>query len=108
MTTVVLENWQQANKRYLQAHLERIKNLLKPSDGRKETDAEGPIALAETELPTGVHDAPAALDMLCKWFHLSAFERDILLLCAGIELDWEIASLCADAQGNPLWNYPTF
>jgi hypothetical protein len=108
MMTVVLETWQQANKQYLQTHLGRIKNLLKQPDGIKGTSAEGPATLAETELPDSTHDGPAALDMLCEWFHLSAFERDILLLCVGIELDREFASLCAAAQGNPLWNYPTF
>lgn len=108
MTTVTLENWQQANKHYLQTHLERIKGLLQQSDGIKETIAEGPAALAEAELPDGVHEEPSVLDMLCEWFHLSAFERDILLLCAGIELDREFSSLCATVQGNPLWNYPTF
>src|SRR5581483_8616362 len=108
MTTVVQENWQQANKHYLQAHLERIKNLLRQSDGLKDTIAEGPTSLAENGLSSSVHDMPAALDMLCEWFHLSTFERDIVLFCAGIELDTEFASLCASAHGNPLWNYPTF
>jgi hypothetical protein len=40
-------------------------------------------------------EPPAALETLCATFGLTAFERRILLLCAGIELDSKLASLCA-------------
>jgi hypothetical protein len=53
-------------------------------------------------------DAPAALQRLCEVFGLSAFERDTLLLCAGIELDGWFAALCASAQGDPTHPWPTF
>lgn len=48
------------------------------------------------------------LNRLCHIFDLSAFERDIILLCAGLELmqDWD--GLCGQAQGNLHRNYPTF
>ena len=36
------------------------------------------------------------------------FERNLLLLCAGIELDSTIAPLCAAAQDDPSRVYPTF
>ncbi|NJK51775.1 MAG: ATP-binding protein [Leptolyngbyaceae cyanobacterium SU_3_3] len=51
---------------------------------------------------------PLTLIALCNRFNLSAFERDTLLLCAGMELESDIASLCGAAQGNPLRSYPTF
>ncbi|HLY97274.1 MAG TPA: ATP-binding protein, partial [Sideroxyarcus sp.] len=38
----------------------------------------------------------------------SPFERDLLLLCAGMELDTTFAPLCASAQGNQQRAYPTF
>lgn len=41
-------------------------------------------------------------------FRLSPFERDLLALCAGVELDAGIASLCAEAQGDPQRVSPTF
>jgi AAA+ superfamily predicted ATPase len=41
-------------------------------------------------------------------FELSPFERSLLLLCAGMELDGTFASLCASAQGDPRQTYPTF
>ncbi len=51
---------------------------------------------------------PSALGLLCSAFGLSRFERAILILCAGVDLDVEISGLCAAAQGNPARPYPTF
>jgi hypothetical protein len=51
---------------------------------------------------------PPALVGVARLFGLSAFERDILLLCAGMELDTRIPALCARAQDNPNRPYPTF
>lgn len=48
-----------------------------------------------------------ALLILAERFGLSRFERDVLLLCAAMELDTGIASLCSLAQGNNR-PYPTF
>jgi hypothetical protein len=53
-------------------------------------------------------DRPPALERVVRAFGLSAFERDVLMLCAGIELDPEFAALCASAQGDPARTYPTF
>jgi hypothetical protein len=39
---------------------------------------------------------------------LSRFERDVLLLCAALELDTRTAALCARAQDDPSRPYPTF
>src|SRR3974390_939219 len=50
----------------------------------------------------------SALRTLVSAFGLSPFERDILLLCAGIELDGRFASLCASAQADAARPYPTF
>ena len=36
----------------------------------------------------------SALDLLCEAFGLSSFERKILVLCAGMELDSALAELC--------------
>lgn len=52
--------------------------------------------------------APSALDSLCDAFGLSMFERDVLLLCAGVELDAGFAALRAGAQGNSQRIHPTF
>ncbi|HZT60725.1 MAG TPA: ATP-binding protein [Pyrinomonadaceae bacterium] len=54
------------------------------------------------------HESPAALAVLCDALSLSSFERDVLLLCAGVELDASFARLCAEAQGDARRDYPTF
>ncbi len=61
------------------------------------------LAAAESQGP-----APPALVTLSRRLGLSPFERDVLLLCAAMELDTSIASLCARAQDDPNRPYPTF
>jgi hypothetical protein len=53
-------------------------------------------------------DPPPALYILAERFGLSRFERDLLLLCAALELDTGTASLCNLAQGGTNRPYPTF
>ncbi|MFO7170114.1 MAG: ATP-binding protein [Chloroflexota bacterium] len=53
-------------------------------------------------------DPPPAAVVLSQSFGLRPFEREILLLCAGMELDTRIAGLCARAQDDPGRPYPTF
>jgi hypothetical protein len=51
---------------------------------------------------------PPALVVLSRLFNLSRFERDLLLLCAGMELDTNVAAMCAHAQGDSHRPFPTF
>jgi AAA+ superfamily predicted ATPase len=67
-----------------------------------------------TRLITGDPDAGAAaspgppeLDRISNLFGLSDFERDVLMLCAGVELDGRLAQAVADAGGDPTGR-PTF
>src|SRR3569832_1159131 len=58
-----------------------------------------------------VEPAPAAtptLNFLCTQFGLSEFERHVVLLCAGVELEPYLAHLCASAQTDPRCDYPSF
>ncbi|HEV8580954.1 MAG TPA: AAA family ATPase [Thermoanaerobaculia bacterium] len=66
--------------------------------------AEAAAAMAEAERT----DSPPALVLLGQRLGLSRFERDVLLLCAALELDTRIAALCAHAQDDPARPYPTF
>ncbi|MGD1702741.1 ATP-binding protein [Dapis sp. BLCC M229] len=50
----------------------------------------------------------STLNYLCHRFNLSQFEREIILLCVGMELDPLWPSECAGAQVNPQYNFPTF
>ncbi|MEM7761581.1 MAG: ATP-binding protein, partial [Cyanobacteria bacterium P01_A01_bin.40] len=92
-------DWQSFNQKYLMVALERIRLLLAQKAGREVT----PNEVDEIE-----SSIPAALEQLSLTFGLSTFERDILLLCAGSELDTSFSALCALAQGDTQKNYPTF
>lgn len=62
-------------------------------------------AVAADLAPTG---APSALEIVSAAFGLSAFERDILVLCAALELDSQVAGLCAEAHGDAHRPWPSF
>jgi hypothetical protein len=56
---------------------------------------------------------PPALQVLARQLSLTPFERDLLLLCAAVELDTGVAALCARAQGpvaegEAARSWPTF
>ena len=53
-------------------------------------------------------DSPSSLQALCAAFGLSSFERDVLLLCAGRELDGSFAACCTAAHGDTRCEHPTF
>jgi hypothetical protein len=60
------------------------------------------------ELEEQLSATPPALAVLAKQLGLSRFEREVLLLCAALELDVSIPGLCARAQGDAGRPYPTF
>src|SRR3982751_5729480 len=53
-------------------------------------------------------EPPPALVILSERLGLSRFEQQVLLLCAAVELDTRIATLCARAQDDMNKSYPTF
>ncbi|SFS96549.1 ATP-binding protein [Saccharopolyspora flava] len=67
---------------------------------RLDEHAEG--RAAESSLP-----CPESLEVLANCFGLSGFERDVLLLCAAVELDATTAGRCAAASGTAS-PHPTF
>ncbi len=66
------------------------------------------VAAAKTMDSAAAMDPAPALHILAERFGLSRFERNVLLLCAALELDTSVASLCNLAQGNANRPYPTF
>jgi hypothetical protein len=54
------------------------------------------------------NDPPPALILLANFLGLTRFDRNILAICAALELDTRIAPLCARAQDDPNKPYPTF
>jgi hypothetical protein len=68
-------------------------------------------AAERTALASGLErlrDTLEPLDSLSAAFGLSQFECDLLALCAGVELDSELASLVAGAHGGGSPPQPTF
>jgi hypothetical protein len=91
-------DWTEANQRYLAAEFARLKAQLSGADAQAASER---VREAHAALPE-----PAAIDRLAEIFGLSAFERDLLLLCAGVEMDAGLAACCAaGAPGRP---YATF
>ena len=101
-------NWMEANQRYLMGALAVVRGYLEQRGARSDKDA-GPDAVSS--MPPDASLAmpiPPAIDVITATFGLSAFERDVLLLCAGVELDTSFAASCAAAQGDPKQSHPTF
>ena len=115
---MVTDNWNDANQRYLMAALAVVREALechiarsKGNPGTEQrTDVADPTSAPRRALKeaTIAMPSPSALDRLCAVFGLSAFERDVLLLCAGIELDSTFAAVCAQAQDDLARAFPTF
>ena len=112
MMSATADNWQEANQHYLMARLAVIRQALKHHIARVQDklieEYDDQAAAQALDEATRALPAPAALDSLCAAFFLSPFERDVLLLCAGMELDSALKLLCAEAQGNSSYPFPTF
>ncbi len=127
-----IDDWSTANQRALTTELAYLRELLEQhgrveSQGKEPTFPGGGVqtrgqpneerekkeeraAVAALPLPPTAEQQlnPPALDQLCAAFGLTPFERAVLLLCAGIELDSRIAPLCAALQADARRSYPTF
>jgi len=101
-------NWTEANQHYLMSELDAVRGAL---EGRAATgsSAGGPLPADDSAHGmTRPTTPPPALETLCKLFGLSSFERAVLLMCAGMELDSKFAGVCANANGDLRRDYPTF
>jgi hypothetical protein len=95
-------DWTDANQRLLVAELARLRALLGDDDDG------AAAARAEVEALRAAMPAPAAIDTLSGLLRLSAFERDVVLLAAGVEMDARIAALCAQDNAQPQRTWATF
>ena len=120
--------WSNSNRAYLLEWLERLKAKLRrrrPDDERNGNaeHAEDERVEDESSVSNGTRKSdgadvpvwplndsypPAALDNLRAMFDLSDFETELLLLCAGVELDSEFANLVAACQSHDLPPTPSF
>ena len=90
-------HWIENNQQALSDELSWLQALMESAAAESaDADIKAPAATALT------------LDFLSDQFRLSRFERAIILLCAGMELNSGFSSLCSGLQGNVLHDYPTF
>jgi hypothetical protein len=88
--------WIDANQKRLTAELARVRALVARKLGREHAPPAPREAIAQAcPVPGG-----SSLDAACAAFSLSPFERDLLLLCAGVEMSSEMLALVAAAQGE--------
>src|SRR6185295_8956693 len=100
-------SWHEANQAYLMRELGAVREALERYTGR--ADPVDDRRAAEAAMGSNLEiDPPPALEQLCHSFELSCFESDILLLCAGVELDTGFARLVAAAQNDSHRTFPTF
>lgn len=87
--------WHTDNQRQLVQAFASIRSVL-----HHHIDPAAPVPIAPEMTPDG------ALAQLAHDFALTPFERDLLLLCAAVELDGDVARLCAEANNGQ--HTPTF
>jgi hypothetical protein len=83
-------DWQAANTRDLGLRLARMRGLLLAALGRPTPP---PAPAADSAVLT-------ALPLAAAMFNLSPFETDLLLLCAGVEMDTATAGLVSELEGG--------
>ena len=93
MNVPISMSWSERNQAFLVAEFARLHQRL---GGQPGVEPPPPIA------------PPAAIDALAAMFDLSRFERELLLLCAAVEMESAIAERCAEASGVARSGAPTF
>jgi hypothetical protein len=106
---MTMQDWLEVNQRHLSAELARVRGYLERGLQREVSTAPRAEAAAQQSAAAAPSHAaqPSALDQLCDAFALSPFERDLLLLCAGVTLDSAFAD-CLAALSDGQRRAPTF
>jgi len=101
------QHWQDSNQQYLMTALEALRVRLEApaENGRTKGELQDSEERRLQEIAESM-SAPPTLDVLVHRFALSAFERDLLLMCAGIELVASFANVFAAEDGKK--SVPTF
>ncbi|MBO9205495.1 MULTISPECIES: ATP-binding protein [Niastella] len=112
MNTKKTPNWNSANQRYLMAAIKVLQEELETSaiyTGKIDEDNR-PTSIAQEEMENAIQELsdPAALETLVTVLGLTSFERKLLLLCAGVELDAQFSEGIGTLQGDPFLANPTF
>ena len=119
MTTAMIsdDEWTKKNQQYLTLCIKQIKNLLNDRLSNKNDDTDDQDNYKNysntdykyKKIPWDNEIPIPAIESLSIMFGLSNFERSVLILCAAVELDYEVSSLCTSINGGSSTHpYPTF
>jgi hypothetical protein len=96
------DTWSEENQRHLAVSLDllcdRLEGALARDQGRDHATRRDELASSLASI-AGRMSAPPALVRVAGLFGLTDFERDLLLLCAGVELSSQLAEACAALLG---------
>jgi hypothetical protein len=98
-------SWSEQNQAYMSAQFASMRHRLSPEHDNAAKTAE--LDRIADELRSQMKEPPA-IDVLSELFKLTSFEQFLLLLCAGAEMDSQLADACAQAQGHPQRTYVSF
>ena len=102
--------WYEANQAYLSAALAEVRKALEQKcagSGVEEKTGDAAPESSSYDREAWPFADPPALENICSLFDLSGFERKVLLMCAGAEMDARFQPLFAAAQ-NSSHTQPTF
>ncbi|WP_427159629.1 ATP-binding protein [Aliinostoc sp. HNIBRCY26] len=97
--------WQEVNYSYLMRELDVVRSILEKN---AEHQGNSPVKTGDGSVFPDHDLRVSSLNNLAHIFGLTDFERSVLLLCMGMELDPNWGLLCANAQGGLGKPYPTF
>ena len=92
-------SWPELNQAFLVAEFAWLRQRLDPA-GNSAPHQDGRTGRSHSGRASRMQPPPA-IDLLYELFALTRFERQLLLLCAGVEMDSRLAEICAEAQGRP-------
>src|SRR5262249_55816002 len=101
--------WFDANQQHLMRAIAEVRAVIEQFCGRDQQSDFGDGAQEPAQQATAPPPMPGvpALEAICSVFELSSFERKILLMCAGVEMDSAFAALLSSGYKDRLL-HPTF
>ena len=100
-----IASWREANQAYMVAEFACLAHRL--GAGKDHPDQSAEAERSAAGIRSTLQPAPA-IDHLAGLFGLTDFERQLLLLSAGVEMDSKLAAQCAEAQVHPQRAHVTF
>ncbi len=100
--------WEESNQHGLSESLDRVFAAISRREGNPPDTPSPGAGGAVSESSRASRPPTTALEQLESLFGLTPFERDILVLCAGVELERRFAEACAALGGDTRWAWPTF